>query len=470
MGSTVPRHWKLEIIPLLCIDALMLSAAFILGFWLRLESGLLVYSSAYDVWVYHQVLILSLPLFGVIFYSCRLYEVDEIFFGTSEYVQVIKAMTFAVIAVIVVSFIIHSQPLSRSWLLLFWIFGIFFVCLGRFALRRIIRIFFRSGRLLEPVLIVGGSEEARTITRTLNKSGRFKIVGFLDDFSPVGQKVIGDIKIKGSPQDCERIAREEGVSKLILVPGAVSWDTYQDIFFEATKWRGLEVLVAPRLGGLFNGNLRVCYIGYVPMLIFQPGYSSGMNKFIKYCLDFSLGMIIFLLTLPVLLIIGVSLYSRHGLPIFERHQVLGLHGRTFHAFKFFTGLGTTRRFFQTAAGTGTADLGGENHWLQRILFTTGLDKLPQLINVLRGQMSLVGPRTIYMVDVQSYGIWLQNLVTVKPGMTGPWAFGQRDIQQEIAMAFSYIHTWTPWKDLQIFCLTFFFLMQKRLMVRPEKEN
>ncbi len=462
------NSWKIELFLLPLVDALTMAAAFFFAFWLRLDSGLLYYASAIDAGSYYLIFFLSLPIFLILFYGCHLYDLQEIFYGTSEYVQVIKGVTFAVLGVIVVSFFVHSQPLARAWLLLFWIFGVVFVGLGRFALRRLIRPLFRSGRKSERTLVVGASEEARTITKTLQETGRFEIVGFLDDFSPVGEKISGDIIVKGAPEDYERIAREEGVSILILVPGAVSWETYREISFEATKWDGLEVLVVPRLSGFFSGNLRVSYIGYVPMLRFQPGYTSGLDKLVKTFLDFSLGSIFFILSLPVMLVFGVALFLQKGWPIFESHKVLGFHGRPFYTYKFRTGSGAEYRrcFHAEASHSGTPPPECCKLSVERTLFVTGLDKLPQLINVLLGQMSLVGPRTIYYPEAQLYDIWVQNVVAVKPGITGPWAMGEAgDLQQEIATTLSYIHTWTPWKDLQILCLTLFYLLQRRLKVR-----
>jgi lipopolysaccharide/colanic/teichoic acid biosynthesis glycosyltransferase len=465
-GQKMSKSWKIEIIILACIDTIALIAAFYLACWLRLESGLLSHSAGIDVLQYQQAFLLSLPLFLIIFYGCHLYDLQEIFYGTAEYVQVIKGMTFATLGLIVVSFVVHSQPLSRSCLLLFWIFGLISVGLARFTIRRIIRPLFRSGIRTERTLIVGASEEAKIIAQTLKETGPLEIVGFLDDFSPVGEKVSGEMMVKGSPEDYERIAREENVSKLILVPGAVSWETYRQITFAATKWNGLDVLVAPGLSGLLSGNLRVSYIGYVPMLRFQPGYTSGLDKILKNFIDLSIGSIVFLFSLPLILAISMILMIQKGRPIFGKHEVLGLNGRSFYTYRFPTGVGIrNQRAFYTAPELDPPVWGGDQLSLQRFLFATGLDKLPQLINVLRGQMSLVGPRAVYFSEVQDYGIWLRNFVGVKPGMTGPWALGDYDLQQEIASTLSYISSWTPWKDIQILLLTLFYVLQKRLTVR-----
>ena len=467
------KSWKVEIFLLLWIDALALAAAFYFAYWLRLESGLIQYRSAIDVYCYQQVFLWSLPLFLIIFYGCHLYDPQEIFYGTAEYVQVLKGMTFAVIGLIVVSFIVHSQPLSRSCLLLFYIFGIIAVGLGRFTIRRIIRPFFRSGKRSERTLVVGASEEVKTIAQTLKQTGRMEIVGFLDDFNPIGEKICEDIIVKGSPQDYERIAREENVSKLILVPGAVSWETYQEISFAATKRNGLDVFVVPRLSGFLSGNLRVSYVGYVPMLRFWPGYTSGLDKIIKSLIDLPLGLILFLFSLPMMLFFSVVLLLQRGRPIFESREVLGLNGRPFHTYRFRTGPDRgTRSFLVTPENAPPLWKSGKKS-MEQILFSTGLDKLPQLVNVLLGQMSLVGPRAISPSEDQQCKNSLWKFVSVKPGMTGPWAIGDHDLQQEIASTQSYIHTWTPWKDIQILILTLFFLLQKRLTGRsgePPREG
>lgn len=271
------KSWKIELLLLPWVDALAWGGAFFLAFWLRPDIDLINHFSEKDA-SYYLIFLLSLPVFWIFFFVCHLYDLQEIFYGSAEYVRIIRGVSFTVLGVIAISFLVNSRPLARTWLLLFWILGILLIGLARFTFRRLIRPLFRSGRWSERTLVVGASEEAMSIVKTLKETGRLEIVGFLDDFSPIGEKVSGDLIVKGVPEDYKRIAQEEGVSKLILVPGAVSWETYREILFEASAGNGLDILIAPRLSGLFSGTLRLSYIGYIPMLRFQAGYTGRLNR------------------------------------------------------------------------------------------------------------------------------------------------------------------------------------------------
>jgi lipopolysaccharide/colanic/teichoic acid biosynthesis glycosyltransferase len=451
------------------LDSLALAAAFFLAFWLRIESGLIYYETEPNIFSYCPIFLYSLPLFLIIFYAHHLYDPHDIFYGTFEYVQVIKAMAFGILGVIIVSFFLHREA-SRGWLVIFWVLGTCFTGVARFSFRRIIRPLLRRRRRSERAIVLGASEEASTIAQTLMKTGRMEVVGFLDDFSPVGEEVRDGIVVKGSPQDYKRIAREEEVTQLILVPGAVSWETYHEILAEAMKWKGLNILIAPRLGGIFSLNLRVSYISYVPMLRVRFGHAGGLERFAKTCLDRVLGSVLFIFSLPVMLSLSFWVLYRNGWPIFESPLVLGRYGKPFHTYKFRTGLtNTIHRQFISPSKTALPEASQRKLSLGQFLLNSGLDKMPQFINVICGQMSLVGPRTIYKQEARSYGIWLPSIMAVKPGMTGPWAISEvRDLEQEISLTHSYIHSWTPWKDLQILILTLFYLVQKRLSVRTDE--
>jgi lipopolysaccharide/colanic/teichoic acid biosynthesis glycosyltransferase len=456
--------WRAAVVLLLVLDISVLAAAFYLAYYLRMESGVLPYALNSPLASYFLLFIYSLPIFLTIFYCCHLYDHHELFYGTSEYVQVVKGVGFGVLGIISVSFFVHGPPPSRGWLFFFWVCGTILVGIGRFSARRLVRPMLRSKRRSERVMIVGANEEATAITRRLMETGHLEVVGFLDDFSPVGEEVLNGLKIKGSPVDFEEIARREGVTKLILVPGAAGWETTREILSTATKGNGLTILVAPGLSELFSASLRVSYVGYVPFLRFRPGYSGGLNSVFKGIIDWSLSLLILLSFLPVMLILGVWIWYRQGKPIFESEAVLGRYGRPVSLYKFhLPGIRRHRSFY--VPGEPGESYGSYRSALEGLLIKSGLDRLPNFINVLKGQISLVGPRPLRAEETNKYGIWLPNLQSVKPGITGPWAIEQiNNLQQEISTTLAYVQTWTPWKDLQIFILTVLYLLQKGLRV------
>jgi lipopolysaccharide/colanic/teichoic acid biosynthesis glycosyltransferase len=139
-----------------------------------------------------------------------------------------------------------------------------------------------------------------------------------------------------------------------------------------------------------------------------------------------------------------------------------LGGRVFVTLKFHTGLlGSARRSLVDPLPPKLTDKHQATD-LGAFLFRTGLDKLPQLFNVLRGQMSLVGPRTISVTEVGAYGPWLSSMLTVKPGMTGPWAVRSTPtLGDEIRLTLYYIRNWTIWVDLQILFSTATRILQWR---------
>ena len=455
-----PHTWRPALFCLVMLDTLALAGAFLLAFWLRISSGLFYYGVEADLGTYIRLFVLSLPLFLFVFYAVRLYDPHELFYGTMEYVLVTKAVTYGVIAVIVLGFF-HRPAASRGWVFLFWPFAVFAVNFSRFAFRRLIRRRFRAGLGPDRVLIVGANEEARTIAKRLIETGRMDVAGFLDDFNPIGQEVIQGIRITGVPCDYEQIATKEGVTHIIMVPAAVGWETTQELLLATTKRNGLEISLSPGFAEL-SASLRVSYMGYIPLLRFRPGYKSAPDKVIKAGFDLVLGTCFVILSLPAMILAALLILWRNGWPIFAKEEVFGSHGVPFKvfAFRIDRDKSAVRSFWQETQNSEN-NLTNKSPRLKNVLLRLGLNKLPQLFNVILGQMSLVGPPPIPKEKEREYGIWLPSLLTVKPGMIGPWAIQKGGtLQNEISQSLSYIHSWTPLKDLNFLLLTAFSILQR----------
>jgi lipopolysaccharide/colanic/teichoic acid biosynthesis glycosyltransferase len=451
------RERTLLVSSLILLDAVLVVFALVLAYYLRFG---LEQPHKFDA--YMRMTALAVPVFLAIFAYSRLYDPHLLFGGPQEYANVVKACTFGVIALTMLSFWERGGLMSRAWLLMAWILSFLLVGIGRFSFRRLIFYLRRHGLFITRALVVGANEQAKTIVRQLHgaKERGVRVVGFLDDYLPPGTPVMDGLEVLGSPTELDRLTKELAVGGAVVMPDALAWESFQEIIREAASRRnGLEIKLSPSFYEILTTGVKVDPTTYVPLLTVQRVRITGLDAVLKNLLDYGLGAVLLLLVSPLIAIILLLLWLRSRSPspdsagrrpILDRYRVLGLGGREFYTLKFHTGLlGSTRRSLVDPLPAELPDRGNATQ-LGEFLFRTGLDKLPQLLNVLRGQMSLVGPRTISGGDRRKYGPWLFSMLTVKPGMTGPWAVRSNPtLADEIRLTLYYIRNWTIWVDLQI---------------------
>lgn len=442
---------------LVVLDTLAVVVALVLAYYLRF--GL---DQPHKFDAYMRMTVFAVPVFLAIFAYSRLYDPHFLFGGPQEYGNVVKACTFGVVVLTMLSFWESGGLMSRAWLLMAWILSFLMVGTGRFIFRRVIFYLRRRDLFVSRALVVGANEQAKIIVRQLHASKErgVRVVGFLDDYLPPGTEVIGGLEVLGSPTELDRVAKEYRVGGVVVMPDALAWESFQEIVREAASQRsGLEIKLSPGFYEILTTGVKVDPTTYVPLLTVQRVRITGLDALFKNLLDFGLGFVLLVLFSPVIAVISLALWlhgrpgagdGAQGSPILDRHPVLGLGGRTFTTLKFHTGLlGSIRRSLVDPLPVNLLDNGRVTR-LGAFLFRSGLDKLPQLFNVLRGQMSLVGPRTISDRDRGPYGPWLFSMLTVKPGMTGPWAVRSAPtLGDEIRLTLYYIRNWTIWVDLQI---------------------
>lgn len=217
-----------------------------------------------------------------------------------------------------------------------------------------------------------------------------------------------------------------------------------------------------------TSNFDVTNKALVPLFKVRPARIQGIDWVLKTALDYSLGIILFLISIPANILIALAILFFDGKPIYTRHQVLGINGEVFRARKFRTNYqGGVRRRLDSHAMNNNIQTERSDYQIGRFLYRTGLDKLPQLWSVLQGHLSLVGPRTSAPSDAYfASEEFHPSLLTVKPGWTGPWAvWGAHTLAEEKRLNLIYIRNWTIWSDLQILFQTF-----RLSIIRPNQQN
>jgi lipopolysaccharide/colanic/teichoic acid biosynthesis glycosyltransferase len=456
---------------LLILDSVGVALALLAGYWLRIASGLLPERAFEEFAVYLRVSALIVPIFLLIFAFNNLYDARLVRGGMEEYAQIAKSFIYGIVAVIVLSYWVRVATLSRGWFLLVFVFGILFVGGGRFLVRRVLAWLHRRGRLRTRMLIVGANEQGQAIARQFRAAAGagVDVIGFIDDFLPVGAPVpLGDdpetaLRVLGGPDRLHDVARQNRVAEVVVVSNAVAWETFQEIMQRlsvAPEQAPFEIKLSPGFYEILTTGVQVTQLAYVPLLLVNRERITGADKALKGGLDYGLALVNAIIAAPLMALLALALRVSTRGSVIERHRVLACGGGEFTTWKFHTGLSETPRpWFAhplALAGGGQAitAAAGQASGFQRFLYNTGLDKMPQLLNILRGEMSWVGPRTVSLGQVEIHSPWLPNLLTVKPGITGPWAVGgERTLDDEMRLTMVYIRNWTIWLDLQILAQT-----------------
>jgi exopolysaccharide biosynthesis polyprenyl glycosylphosphotransferase len=461
------REWRLLLTGLTLTDSITLMAAFSLAYWVRFGSNLLPFQEETQAPGHYLGLIpWMIPLWLAAFAVSGLYNRRYLLGGTEEYDRVVNACTLGAMGVVLVGFLDPDFFVARGWLILFWLFGIFVTGLGRFTLRRVVYVLRRRGHFTARALIVGTDDEARAIAHQFNAAPTcgVQVVGFVGDRLPPGSQVIEGGHVLATLDGLEAVVSQHQVDELIVSATALTRERLLDIFRRFGNAPELQVRFSSGLFEIFTTSVQVKEIGYVPLMSLSKIRLSSIEVVMKTVLDYGLAIPGVIVLSPFLMLIAVAVKLDSPGPIFHRRRVLGVGGKPFYAYKF--------RTMHVQVDPKVAECPEIREQFTRgikpqndprvtrvggFLRRYSLDEFPQLFNVLKGQMSLVGPRMITPEEQELYGKWDMNLLTVKPGITGLWQIsGRNDLsyEEKVRLDMHYIRNYTIWLDLRLLFQTF----------------
>lgn len=379
----------------------------------------------------------------LIFAALRLYDLETVLEDSQEYATVATGCTYGILALVVVNSLVGRIDLSLLWLAVAWGLTVITVALGRFIMRRVVRFERGQGHLITRALIVGADEQGRTIARqfrSLQDSG-VRVVGFVDDFMPVGTPVQDGLTVLGHPSNLAAIAHEYEAAELVVVPGALAWETFQEIIERTALADGLKIRLSPGYYDLMAATPRVAHRNFVPLIVVDRARLSGFDLSLKLVLDYGLGALLLIASLPIMALVAIWLKAVNRGPILQSQSVLGQGGRSFR---------TT--YFRLEPGRPLA----------AFFRDTGVPLLPLLWTVPMGMMSLIGPRPIPEENRAKYQRWLPTVASVKPGLSGPWAVVPvASLDEEMRATIFYVRNWTIWLDLQMIVQTGLVILRRR---------
>jgi exopolysaccharide biosynthesis polyprenyl glycosylphosphotransferase len=457
-------QWRLFTLSLIIVDGIAINIAFWLAYYFRFDLFLSFFRLEADpsIAFYQNFCLILIPLWLIIFYIVDLYDRKNLLGGALEYERIFFSTTVGVLLFIVVSFLLPNFIFSRGWLLLFWVCAWFSLTIGRFTMRRVVYRLRSHGYFISPAIIIGANDEGLSLAEQLTRwtTSGLKVVGFVDDDSPTGTILYNQIRVLGTIDRLDELIKENSVEELIMASSADACRDNSLMLFQRYGVTGdINLRMSSGLYEIITTGLTVKEFAYVPLVGINKVKLTGMDQVLKTLLDYAVTLPLLILTSPVLVLVALIIKLDSPGPIFYRRRVLGINGRQFDAFKFRTMVLNGDEIL--AAHPELQTKLASDHKLKhdprvtrigKILRRTSLDEFPQLINVIKRDMSFVGPRMITPEELQMYNKWYINLLTVRPGLTGLWQVSGRSnvtYEERVRLDMHYIRNWNIWLDIQL---------------------
>ncbi len=447
--------WRHALRRLLAADVIGLAIAAFLGPLLVSSISDNPQSAPGHVWSVYAFNLAMIPLFVAVFAVYGLYRgitrrISKSVFadlGNILHGLMISGFLYAIIGY-GAKVSLHYQALSVAKIVAMCLFALVTVPLCRAVAFGLLG---RSGYATVPVIVVGTGKLAQTVASHLRAHSSVDFVGFVDD-NPLGRRdVIGEL------EDLPRLCQEYGVARVVVCFSR----THPERTTEMLKGMAgkVGVSIVPRYYELITGRSHVEDLFGLPMLDIPPSSLSAGARFLKRSFDVAVSSISLVVISPLLALCAVLIKVTSPGPVFFRQARTGRNERTFHVLKFRTMYrdAEARRheidhlnemdgpLFKVTNDPRVTRVG-------RFLRRTSLDEIPQLINVWKGDMSLVGPRPFVVHESAEIEGWARKRFEVRPGMTGLWQVSGRNELSHLELCrldYLYVASWSFWWDLQI---------------------
>jgi exopolysaccharide biosynthesis polyprenyl glycosylphosphotransferase len=387
---------------------------------------------------------------------------------STEVVDEIKtifgAATIAIASVIVITYMLHRFEYSRGVIVYLWLFLIALLSSGRTATRFVQSLAYRRGWRVRRLLVVGSSDAGKMIMQSVRNRPDlgYEVVGFVDRRDSERAPQFGRFERLGSIDDLPGLIASERIDDIIVaLPGSAHEQLNPVV--RLCEQTGIGLKLIPDLFDVSLSRVQVDNIAGIPLLDVREKPIRRLERATKRAVDLVIGTSVLLLSLPVMAVVAVLIHLDTGGPIFIRQERVGKDGRPFNCYKL--------RSMHVDADSLLATLLERNEAsgplfkmrndprctrVGRHLRRLSLDELPQIWNVVKGEMSLVGPRPPLVAEVAKYEEWQMRRLEVKPGMTGIWQVSGRStltFDEMVMMDVMYVDSWSPALDLKILLRT-----------------
>ena len=446
-------------------DIVIVGVSFLIAMYLRahLETGSFVLTAHYRryLWLIYVVMILWPLMLNIngIYPTNRLRTLKR---ATGI---IFESTVQGLIIVLAFLFIFKLQVVSR---LIMAAFGGIVTCLLILKESLVLwhlQLLRKSGANIRNVLMVGTINSVRNVVKTIEENSflGLKIIGLLVPREEVQKKEAWGQEILGSLDEIETVIHNNPVDQVIMTIDRKDYKEVENIIFHCEE-EGLEIWITASLFNIKIARLDADELFGIPIFVFRTGPKFSWQIFMKNIFDLVSGLILSILSLPIIAIVALFIKLTSPGPVLFKQERCSIHGRKFTLYKL--------RTMYIGAEKMQKELEAKNIMkgpifkldkdpritpVGRILRKMSIDEMPQFWNVLKGDMSLVGPRPPVPSEVKNYKGWQRRRLSMKPGITGLWQISGRsdiiDFDKLANLDLKYIDSWSIWFDLKIFFKT-----------------
>ena len=448
------------------IDAFVIAVSYIIAWWLKFSSGILDSpGGALSLGFYMRALVVIIPLYLILYYAFNLYTPKRVQGRRLEVSNIVMANIVGFLLIFTVlynlqSYVEQFRNFSREMFFYFFAINTVLEEVLRLLIRQFLRTIRKNGYNLKHVLLVGYSRAAEQYIDRIQQNPQwgYNVRGILDDNIARGTTYKG-IKVIGSIGNLLYILPENKLDEIAITLGLEEYYKLEKIVAECEK-SGVHTKFIPDYGNIIPTKpytedllgLPVINIRYVPL-------SNTFNAMVKRTMDVVGSIMAIIVSSPVMLLMCILIKLTSPGPLIYKQERVGLHNKTFRMYKF-RSMEIQPEAEERKAWTVKNDprVTGIGKFMRR----TSIDELPQLFNILKGDMSLVGPRPERPFFVEKFREEIPRYMVkhqVRPGLTG-WAQvngyrGDTSIRKRIDCDLYYIENWSIGFDIKILFLTIF---------------
>jgi len=454
------------------VDLALTSAAFFAAFFIRdmilpLMAPQRFPTGLFPLSDYLKIYPLVLIIWSVLLFTYHSYHSHRTIPVTKEATTTIRVVFLGNVLLATIAYLLPLRQLSRAWFVLFGTLSALFLVLEKLVLRVIARYVRSKGLNYRTLLIVGTGRRATDLARMIeeHKYWGYKILGFVSDGHHLSNGW-ARYRVFGSVPDLKRVLENwkltDPIDEIVFAVTRKKLDEMKQIFLMCEEL-GIRTRVAMNFFQNRVARIEIEELDGIPFLTFTTTPSNETQLALKRLLDIGVALGILTLAAPVVALVALLIKFTSPGSVFFKQKRIGLNGRMFTLYKFRTMIEDaherrgevehlnemTGPVFKMKSDPRVTPVG-------RVLRKFSFDELPQLWNVLRGDMSLVGPRPPIPEEVASYHRWHRRRLSMKPGLTCLWQISGRnnvDFDRWMQLDLQYIDNWSPSLDLKILLRT-----------------